>query len=217
MRIVIGKKVEEQTDREFAAQRAPFPAVLIDIGTGDGRFAYRYASEHPETLVIGLDPVRENMREISAKAARKPSRGGLSNCMFVQAAVENLPRELVGIADLLTINYPWGSLLASIVKPESRVISGIVQLAKPGASLTVQLNYSPFADESYLERLKLPHFDEEMLVRTVAPALRECGVKILSASVFKGPPPEWTSWGKKLVAGSDRTTMEIHAIVRPTN
>jgi len=206
--------VEDISLEAFLHRRSSFTNVLIDVGTGDGRFVYHHAGAHPDVLAIGIDAVREQMREVSAKASRKSARGGLRNCMFIEAAVESLPVELTGIADQLTVNYPWGSLLAAFLLPNTAILQGIVRLAKPGATLNVLLNYSVFEDKSYMERLNLPHFDETDLTARVRPLLREIGIEITSNSVYCGQPPQWTSWGKRLVAGSSRKTMAIQASVR---
>jgi 16S rRNA (adenine(1408)-N(1))-methyltransferase len=39
--------------------------VILDLGTGDGRYARTLAAEHPECFVVGLDACRENLREHS--------------------------------------------------------------------------------------------------------------------------------------------------------
>jgi hypothetical protein len=46
------------------------------------------------------------MAEASRRAAAKPGRGGLSNALFVVSAVEVLPGELNGAADLITAHFP---------------------------------------------------------------------------------------------------------------
>src|SRR5690606_22030096 len=95
---------------ELAGIMAGYDRVAIDIGTGDGRFAYAYAADHPDTFVIGLDPVKEAVREFSGRARRKPARGGLPNLIYVMASIEQPPAELAGRCDILFVNLPWGSL-----------------------------------------------------------------------------------------------------------
>ena len=51
------------------------------------------------------------MAKSSRRAARPVSHGGVPNALFVVAAAERPPTELLSIADELTINFPWGSLL----------------------------------------------------------------------------------------------------------
>src|SRR5437762_3501904 len=77
MLVVRGKVTEEMDGVALDELMRAHAGVTIDLGAGDGRFAYRYAAAHPDRLVIAIDPVRENLREMSARAARKPERGGM--------------------------------------------------------------------------------------------------------------------------------------------
>jgi 16S rRNA (adenine(1408)-N(1))-methyltransferase len=67
---------------------------VIDIGTGDGRFVSVSAKSNPDKFFIGIDANVKPLEKPSMKATRKPSKGGLPNALFVQAAVEELPGEL---------------------------------------------------------------------------------------------------------------------------
>ena len=63
------------------------------------------------------DASRQRLSRVptAAQARRKPARGGAPNALFIVAAAEALPEPLTGIADEITINYPWGSLLRIVV------------------------------------------------------------------------------------------------------
>ena len=50
--------------------------VIIDIGTGDGRFVYQSARQNPNKFYIGIDPNVTPLEKISEKIHRKPSKGG---------------------------------------------------------------------------------------------------------------------------------------------
>src|SRR5207249_2947150 len=82
--------------------------VLIDLGTGDGRYVRYIAQTHPDWAVIGLDSCRENLCAISRTAP--------SNALYVIADAGSLPRELYGLASRITINFPWGSLLRGLLE-----------------------------------------------------------------------------------------------------
>lgn len=84
---------------------------MIDLGTGDGRAVLERARREPDSLVIGIDASAAAMAESSLRAARPVRKGGLPNALFVVAPAERLPPELAGIADEVTITFPWGSLL----------------------------------------------------------------------------------------------------------
>jgi hypothetical protein len=50
--------------------------VIIDIGTGDGRFVYRSVRRNPNKFYIGIDPNVRPLEKISEKIHRKPNKGG---------------------------------------------------------------------------------------------------------------------------------------------
>jgi 16S rRNA (adenine(1408)-N(1))-methyltransferase len=83
--------------------------VVIDIGTGDGRFVYQLARENPRKFYIGIDVNPEPLQKISRKVHRKPTKGGLPNAIFIQATVEALPPELDGVADEVHIHSRGGA------------------------------------------------------------------------------------------------------------
>ncbi len=83
------------------------------------------------------------MAEASRRAARPVARGGISNALFVVAAAERPPRELLATADELMINLPWGSLLRGALGIDDAAAQGIAALMKPGASLTALVSVTP--------------------------------------------------------------------------
>ncbi|MGH9970191.1 MAG: methyltransferase domain-containing protein [Pyrinomonadaceae bacterium] len=88
--------------------------IIVDIGTGDGLFVYQSARLNPKKFYIGIDPSPRPLEKISEKIHRRPAKGGLPNALFLQAAVEDLPGELDGVADEVHIHFPWGSLLGAV-------------------------------------------------------------------------------------------------------
>lgn len=213
MKIVKGKKVNLLQPDEVPPILDAYEKILIDVGTGDGRFVYRTAKENPGTLCIGMDAVAEKMREMSHKAGRKPARGGLANTLYVLSAIEDPPVELNGVADRVHVNYPWGSLLAAFVLPQEEVLGKIVAFGRPGASFSILLNYSVFEDEAYMERLGLPSFDQESVTERLEPALQEHGVQILRSELMVGEAPHNSTWERRLTAGSNRKTLIIEAVL----
>ena len=98
---------------------------MIDIGTGDGRFVSASAKANPDKFFIGIDANVKPLEKPSIKATRKPSKGGLPNALFVQAAVEDLPEELNGLANQIYVNFPWGSLLRAVMVGDQHVLISI--------------------------------------------------------------------------------------------
>ena len=111
--------------------------VIVDIGTGDGRFVYQSARQNPNKFYIGIDPNVSPLEKISEKIHRKPAKGGAPNVLFIQAAVEDLPPELDGVADEVHVHFPWGSLLRAVSTGDIEVLSNVRRICSPGALLEV--------------------------------------------------------------------------------
>ena len=113
--------------------------MTIDAGTGDGRAVLAAAARAPATLVLGLDANAASMAEASRRAARSPRKGGLANAAFVVAAAEAPPTELAGLAHLVTVQLPWGSLLRGVVGRDVAVAAGLAGLVKEQGVLELLL------------------------------------------------------------------------------
>lgn len=187
----------------FDALRNEHAAVVVDVGTGDGRFAYHLASTRPDVLVVGIDALEEPMGETAAKAARKPARGGRPNLVLVRASVEALPEGLHGVADEVHVQLPWGRLLEGIVLADPAVLRGLASLARPGARIVVTLNGEIWLDSTPARYASLPVPTPEYVAEVVAPGFRAAGIEIgaaryLSAEEAKALP---TTWAKRLGHG----------------
>jgi 16S rRNA (adenine(1408)-N(1))-methyltransferase len=90
------------------------------------------AAAEPDRLVVGVDASAPAMAEASRRAARRPGRGSLANALFVVAAAERLPPELDGLADLVTVHFPWGSLLRGVLGADPGLLGGLARLLRPG-------------------------------------------------------------------------------------
>jgi 16S rRNA (adenine(1408)-N(1))-methyltransferase len=113
--------------------------VAIDVGTGDGRAVLAAAARDPRTLVLGMDANATAMAEASRRAAANPKRGGLPNAAFVVAAAEAAPLELRGRADLVTVRFPWASLLRGCLGRDRTVAAGVAGLVAAGGVLELLL------------------------------------------------------------------------------
>jgi 16S rRNA (adenine(1408)-N(1))-methyltransferase len=181
---------------------------LVDIGTGDGRFVLEQAKLRPDTLCIGVDASQDGLIDASSKARKKPSKGGAPNALFLLCAVEALPDDLVHFADEITINYPWGSLLSALVKPDSHVMKKVVRLAKPSARVSIVLNWSVLENHDYCDRLGLPRLTLDDMKTKVRAAYSEVGLIVEKYQVSEDEVAT-TTWGKRLVKGSNRKTLSL--------
>ena len=103
------------------------------------------ASREPATLHLGLDANAAAMAEASRRAARPARKGGLPNAAFVVTAAEAAPSELAGVADLLTVRFPWGSLLRGVFGADAAVAAGLAGLV--GASGSIDLVVAPIEQD----------------------------------------------------------------------
>ena len=117
--------------------------MIVDLGTGDGRAALTLAETEPRTLVIGIDADAASMAETSRRAARPSAKGGHPNLLFVAAAAEAPPPELLGLADEIRILFPWGSLLRGVLGADERVARGIAGLARSGGRVSAIVSVTP--------------------------------------------------------------------------
>jgi 16S rRNA (adenine(1408)-N(1))-methyltransferase len=156
--------------------------VVIDIGTGDGRAVSARAIAEPPTLAIGLDANAAAMAEVSRRAARPAGKGGLPNALFAVASAETPPHELAGIAELVTVTLPWGSLLGGMLGRSETVACGVASLLAPGGTV-------------------------EALVST---ASRDCGdLPCLTGSLGTGIAAAWAPTGLDLETFRPATDAEL--------
>jgi 16S rRNA (adenine(1408)-N(1))-methyltransferase len=171
--------------------------VAIDLGTGDGRYVLAAASERPDRLVLGVDASAAAMAEASRRAAARPRRGGRPNALFVAAAAETLPAGLEGRADLVTVHFPWGSLLRGLLGAEPAVLGGIAGVMRPGARLDLLVSVTGRDHGAGARPL-----DAEAIA-ALAPAYARHGLELDRARPATADEVAATrsTWGKRLRAG----------------
>jgi hypothetical protein len=186
MEIMQGKITRQLCAAEFAERAAEYGEVLVDLGTGDGRFALETARRNADTLAVGVDACRENLRETSRRAP--------ANALFVIAGAEALPAELTGRAGLITINFPWGSLRDGLLNGDDGLLDGIRALARPRARLEVRLNASALAEAGY----GLVEGGERAREALAIAGFAVQAARRLDAAALKGMP---STWAKRLAFG----------------
>ncbi|MBS2534049.1 rRNA methyltransferase [Catenulispora sp. NF23] len=215
LKVLVGKKLTDLAPTELAGALAAAERVLVDVGTGDARTAYRQAVAHPEWLVIGVDPAWQRMTETAVRAARKPAKGGAPNLVLVSSAIETVPAALHGVADEVTVLMPWGKLLRGVVLGETDVLSGLRAVAKPGAPLEISIGTSIWRDPIPLEIRDLPELTPEAVASTgLADRLAALGWQL--ADVRLVPHTELdtisSSWARRLGSGATETVLHLRAI-----
>jgi hypothetical protein len=127
-----GKTPVELNRTELQMRLKSYKHIHLDLGTGDGRFINYMAEQHPCSFFIGVDACRENLRATSGKR--------LPNTLFVIASAQSLPKELNGLISHITINFPWGSLLESLLAGDTRLMNSLEYISSSIASVEVRLN-----------------------------------------------------------------------------
>jgi 16S rRNA (adenine(1408)-N(1))-methyltransferase len=132
METIRGRRSLELDINGFKNQSAGYARIIVDLGTGDGRYVKYTAENDPRSFVIGLDACRENLHE--------HSRAKLQNMLFIIASAQEIPCELNGLASQITINFPWGSLLESVLTGDERLMTGLAVLSRSTTSFEIRLN-----------------------------------------------------------------------------
>lgn len=141
MERIRGKKSLSINSFELQTQMTPYPHCLIDIGTGDGRFIQNTARQQPEWFCIGIDACRENLHKTSQKAP--------ANALYLIASAQALPAALNGRASRITINFPWGSLLESLLQGDPALLDGLERLALSNTRIEIRLNGGALAEAGW--------------------------------------------------------------------
>ncbi|MBA3945818.1 MAG: class I SAM-dependent methyltransferase [Herpetosiphonaceae bacterium] len=193
-----GKYTAELDRAALGARIVGYEDILIDLGTGDGRWVIQSAQHEPSRFAIGIDTCRENLRG----AARQLPR----NALLLIADARALPLELAGLATAVTINFPWGSLLTALLTGDGGLINSLRWIARPASTLDLRLNggalieagYS-LSDASLLAGLTLraAGFDVGPSVVMDAAALRGCA----------------STWARRLAVGREPWALHVRAIV----
>ena len=187
--------------------------MIIDIGTGDGLFVYQSARRNPKKFYIGVDANPRPLEKISEKVHRKPAKGGLPNVLFLQAAIEDLPNELDGVADEIHIHFPWGSLLRAVASGDEEALRNLRRICSSEALLEIVIGLDPVRDISEIARLDLQPITLEHIDSVLAPRFRNTGFEILERDIID--PAQWpelqTSWAKRLKGRTNRALVYIIA------
>lgn len=174
---------------------------------------YRSALRQQEKFFIGIDANIRPLTRISEKIYRRPQKGGASNVLFLQAAIEELPDELNGIATEVHVQFPWGSLLRGVATGDEFIVRNLRRLCGIEASLEVLIGLDPARDQSELTRLDLPELTAEYLRCKLVPAYQAKGFEIVDYGIFSAS--EWpeieSSWARKLHQSPTRRLIYLHA------
>ncbi len=205
MEIMHGKHTRRIAAPELARALAGYRELVIDLGTGDGRFVLHTARQDPAVFAIGVDACRENLRAAS--------RAAPANALF---AIANLAGpgctffdDFCGMAARITINFPWGSLRDALLAGEADLLSGLNRLMRPGAQLEVRLNASALQEAGW----ELAAGGQQAAQALATSGLRVGQPQMLTAPALRELP---STWAKRLAYGSRPEAVYITAFSSPS-
>ena len=145
------------------------------------------------------------MAEASRRAARLAARGGAANALFVVAAAERPPLELLGVADELTIHFPWGSLLRGALALDRAAARGIAALIKPRGRLTILVSITD------RDGLGLNAIDEPGTADTLADRWNAHGLRLnaICPATDADVAATHSSWARRLRVGPARPAWRL--------
>lgn len=194
METIRGKTSLDLDLTELSVRLTDYNRILLDLGTGDGKFALCHAVTFPQHFVIGVDSCRENLHE--------HSRAKLPNLLYIIASAQNLPRELNGLASHITINFPWGSLLESLLAGDLSLLRGLESISAPCARMEIRLNSGALAEAGW----SLDDGTEQ-----ICENMTRFGWQINSQSTMDSRALHHfpSTWAKRLAFGRDPHAVEL--------
>lgn len=188
METIQGKKSFDIDLNEFTLRLKNYNRLTLDLGTGDGKFAFHYAQTFPNHFVIGLDSCRENLN--------KYSRAKLPNLLYVIANAQDLPCELNGLISHISINFPWGSLLQSLLNGDVNLFCGLEKISSPNALIDLHLNAGALNEQGWT----LQNGVDQIHVNLMRAGWQMNGQKEINIQTLK---KFRSTWSKRLAVGRD--------------
>ena len=168
----------------------------MDLGTGDGRSVLARATADRCALVLGIDAAAAAM----AESSRRADRAQLANAIFLVAGAEALADAdwLAGTTHLVTVTFPWGSLLRGVLGvADGAILDAIASVLRPDGRLDVLASIVPTDGVPGMPCL------DATAEAAIAATWRRAGLEL--ASMRPATPAEidasGSTWARRLAAG----------------
>ncbi|NOT03086.1 MAG: hypothetical protein HOP27_00650 [Anaerolineales bacterium] len=141
-----------------------------------------------------MDSCRENLHEYS--------RAKLPNLLYIIASAQNLPHELSGLVSHITINFPWGSLLESLLTGDIRLMRGLESISRSATTIEIRLNGGALTEAGWgLEA------GAEKIYNNLIQAGWQINVPaLMNANALRSFP---STWAKRLAFGRDPRAIQL--------
>lgn len=216
MKTMMKKECRNMTPSEWMDLCKNYRQIYVDLGTGEGEYAFRQSQKNSDVLYVGIDACQEVMSEYAIKSEKRAKKQSIRNLVYVVATAEALPEELTGIADKITIHLPWGSLRDGLVKGCPVLLSNIRKIARLGATIDICITYSSDIEESMMIKRELPALTPSYVKETLQNLYRPFGIEIKKTQVLSNRDliKLDTKWAKKLGYGKMRESFLLSCIVK---
>ena len=194
MEIIRGKASLDLDLTELKERLTNYKRITLDLGTGDGKFAFCHADKFPNHFVIGVDSCRENLCEYS--------RSKLPNLLYVIASAQDLPQELNGLISNITINFPWGSLLESLLIGDSKLMSGLASISRSVTTVEIRLNGGALTEAGW----RLEAGAEKIYTNLLQAGWQINVPSLMNAHALRSFP---STWAKRLAFGRDPRAIQL--------
>jgi len=198
METILGRRSLDLDLNELTDRLTNYNRVILDLGTGDGKFAFHHARTFPSHFVIGVDACRENLRE--------HSRLKLPNALFIIANAQDLPNELNGLISHITINFPWGSLLESVLAGDPKLMCRLESISSSFTQIDVRLNGGALAEQGWALEAGARKIYDNLLQ---ASSQMKTPV-MLNAQALRNFP---STWAKRLAFGRDPHAIQLSGCI----
>ncbi len=194
METIRGRMSREIGPTELSERLADYQNITLDLGTGDGRFVRCMAEKHKDRFFIGLDACRENLRANSLKK--------LPNALFVIASAQALPFELNGLASYITVNFPWGSLLESLLNNDADLLNGLLAITSRCAAMDIHLNGEALSTAGWTLEAGADQIENNLNASGWRTKSKSC----MDEHILHFMP---TTWAKRLAFGRDPRAIQL--------
>ncbi len=198
METIRGKMSHTLDLTTLQARLANYSGITLDLGTGDGKFAFCHAESFPGRFIIGLDSCRENLREFS--------RAKLPNLLYVIASAQALPRELNGLVSHVIINFPWSSLLGSLLTGDPSLMCGLESVLHSGGVMDIHLNGGALAEAGWT----LEDGTCQVRENLVRAGWRMNQPMLMDSRALHNFP---STWAKRLAFGRDPRAIQVSGCI----
>jgi len=187
--------------------KSDFNRIILDIGTGDGRYVYKNALNNSQYLYIGIDPAK-NLKEFQREINRKR----LKNAILINSSIENFSLDRAELFDEIQIILPWGNLLKYCVSVDLDFFIKISKWLKKEGTINIIFGFNEEYEEKITKRLNLKDLNENEISFLKSNLEKLPNLKLINFEVLtpKNLINFETTWSKKLNFGANRKYFYIN-------